>query len=317
MASSNSGNRLKRLLAFTAAATAMAAAAGTAAAAEGRGTAGAEKTRATEEARYRTASPGQADRRRAAAPGAVATPTFSMTAVDKKTSNLYLYFPNGRGGFEARYDVGVDYSFAAAVVHVDNDEDGYGDGTWNLHKDGKLSYVWSDGSGAHVKDVGRGWTIYTDVLSPGDLGGTRDADLMAVDEAGVLWTYVGHASGLVDTRVRVGKGWDAYTEIAGQGDLSGDGGDDIVARDRTGVLWLYKGTGNNKAPFEARTRIGAGWNTYDRLLSVGDLDADGRSDLVARSAAGDLFRYSGTGRAAAPFTKPVKIGTGYGIYNLL
>ena len=314
MASTTFVRRVKHALTFTAIAAAMTTTAGTATAADG--PSDAEKTRAAAQAQHRATAPGRAGLR-AAEPGQVATPTFSMTAVDKATSNLYLYFPDRQGGFDARYDVGVSYDFAAAVAHVDNDKDGYGEGTWNFHKDGLLSYVWSDDVEVHVDDIGRGWTIYNEVLSPGNLGGTQDADLMAVDKSGVMWTYVGHASGRVDARVRIGKGWDAYTEIAGQGDLSGDGKADIVARDTSGILWLYKGTGDNKAPFEVRTRIGAGWNTYNRLLSVGDLDADGKSDLVARSTTGDLFRYSGTGNAAAPYSPPVKIGWGYNIYNLL
>ncbi len=76
-------------------------------------------------------------------------------------------------------------------------------------------------------------------------------------------------------------------------------------------------TGDYKAPFASRTRVGGGWNAYDRLLSVGDMDADGRADLVARQPNGDLYRYSGTGDAQAVYEKPVKIGHGFQIYNLL
>lgn len=76
-------------------------------------------------------------------------------------------------------------------------------------------------------------------------------------------------------------------------------------------------TGDYKAPFASRTRVGGGWNAYDRLLSVGDMDADGRADLVARQPKGDLYRYSGTGDAQAVYEKPVKIGHGFQIYNLL
>ncbi|MFI6423399.1 FG-GAP repeat domain-containing protein [Streptomyces sp. NPDC050842] len=83
------------------------------------------------------------------------------------------------------------------------------------------------------------------------------------------------------------------------------------------MLWLYRGTGDYKAPFAGRTRIGGGWNAYDRLLSVGDLDMDGTPDLLARTPGGDLLRYSGTGSAQAPFAKPVKIGHGFQSYNLL
>ncbi|MEU1434725.1 hypothetical protein ABZ438_11585 [Streptomyces sp. NPDC005786] len=50
------------------------------------------------------------------------------------------------------------------------------------------------------------------------------------------------------------------------GDLTGDGRADATARDAAGVLWLYKGTGSPTAPFVSRSRIGAGWNTYDAVI---------------------------------------------------
>ncbi|WP_024754510.1 FG-GAP-like repeat-containing protein [Streptomyces exfoliatus] len=117
---------------------------------------------------------------------------------------------------------------------------------------------------------------------------------------------------------KVGGGWGQYTELAGQGDLTGDGRADITARDKAGVLWLYKGTGDYKAPFAGRTKIGGGWNAYDRLLSLGDSDADGKVDLLARKTTGELLRYSGTGNAARPFTAPVQIKESHmKEYNLL
>jgi hypothetical protein len=312
----NRKRTLKLALATTAIAAALASAAGTASAAGDTPTA-ALKARAGAEAHHRAMSPAP-NTAGTAAPGEVQTPTFALTAVEKKTSELYLYFADHQGGFEAREDVGVTYEFAAASINVDNDKDGYEDAMWTVGKDGLLSYTYSDAGGiVQTVDIGTGWTTYTKVLSPGNLGGTADADLLAVDKTGVLWTYVGHATGKVDTRVRIGSGWGAYSEIAGQSDLTGDGKADIVARDKTGILWLYKGTGNIAAPFEARTEIGGGWNIYNRLLSVGDLDADGKTDLVARSSTGDLLRYSGTGDAAVPFNTPVKIGWGFNIYDLI
>lgn len=310
------GRAFKRALAATAFVAAVAAAAGTATAAGN--PAGAGKASVKAEAEHRAHSPrGAVAAPRVAAPGQVETPSFPLTAVDKKTGNLSHYYPDRRGGFEAAYDVGVSFDFAAAVVRVDNDKDGYGDGTWIFDKDGLLTYTWSEDMQVYTKDIGRGWQIYDKVLSPGNLGGAPEADLMAVDKAGVMWVYLGYPDGRVSDRVRIGANWDQYTEIAGQGDLTGDGKPDIVARDKAGTLWLYKGTGDYKAPFEPRAKIGGGWNMYDRLLSVGDLDADGRSDLVARTPGGDLYRYSGTGDASAPYGTPVKIGWGYDIFNLL
>ncbi|MFD9484178.1 FG-GAP repeat domain-containing protein [Streptomyces sp. NPDC059991] len=159
--------------------------------------------------------------------------------------------------------------------------------------------------------------MYSTFLSPGNLGGAGAADVLGVDRSGVMWLYLGYGDGTLTSRYQVGGGWGQYTEIAGQADLTGDGKTDIVARDRSGTLWLYRGTGDYKAPFQQRTKIGGGWNAYDRILSIGDLDGDGRSDLLARTTGGDLYRYSGNGNATDPFSKRVKIGYGFGAYNIL
>ncbi|MEV0574025.1 MULTISPECIES: FG-GAP repeat domain-containing protein [unclassified Streptomyces] len=304
---------LRGALAATAVTAAMVVTAGTASASGD--PAGADRARAAAETAH--GAPQAPKQGLRAAAELVETPTFPMTAVHKKTANLYLYFADRKGGFEPQYDVGVTYEFAAAAIDVDNDKDGYSEATWNLRKDGTLHYTWSDDLDVYTKQVGKGWNIYTTVLSPGNLGGAKEADLIGLDKAGVLWGYLGYPDGTVTSRTRIGGGWGQYTQLAGQADLTGDGKADIVARDTSGVLWLYKGTGNYKAPFAARTKVGGGWNTYDRLLSVGDLDSDGKTDLIARKTNGDLFRYSGTGNAAAVFGSPVNIGHGFQAYNLL
>ncbi|MFD3992052.1 FG-GAP repeat domain-containing protein [Streptomyces sp. NPDC058583] len=321
---------LRGALAATAATIALTATAGTAFASGD--PAGADRARATtavaeaerqnERQAERQTERQAGDARRAGALAAedapVETPTFSMMGVHKQTTEGYLYFPNREGGFDPRYHLELSYDFLADVIDVDNDKDGRDDGTWFLAKDGTLDYHWfSEDHQQHSKQVGTGWNTYRTVLSPGSVGGAPEADLLGVDKTGVLWSYLAYPDGSLAARTRVGGGWEQYDQVEGQGDLSGDGKPDIVARDKTGGLWLYKGTGDYKAPFEGRTKIGGGWNTYDRLLSVGDLDADGRTDLIARKPNGDLFRYSGSGSAPAVFQAPVKIGSGFQIYNLL
>ncbi|MGW7410906.1 FG-GAP repeat domain-containing protein [Streptomyces sp. NPDC054863] len=310
--------RTRAALAATALVAAMAVTAGTANAADT--PADSDKARAEAVSKHHPKAPkaaaGAGAKFRAAAPGLVETPTFPMTGVQKQTGLLDLFFANGTGGFRPAYEVGVRYDWAAASIDVDNDKDGFSDGTWNIGKDGMMRYT-SGGPEVETKDIGGGWQIYHKVLSPGNLGGAPEADLMAVDKAGVMWVYLAHPDGRVNQRVQIGGGWQQYSEIAGQADLTGDGKADVVARDKSGVLWLYQGTGDYKAPFKARTQIGGGWNTYDRVLSIGDLDGDGKSDLVARKASGELFRYSGTGEANAPYAKAVKIGWGFQSYNLL
>ncbi|GCD42201.1 FG-GAP repeat domain-containing protein [Streptomyces paromomycinus] len=238
-------------------------------------------------------------------------PIFGLRGIERSSGFLYEYPPNGTGGLGERMFVTADWDLLKAAAPVDNNADGAADGSWAWDYAGNLYF----NSATEDRVVGGGWNIYNKVLSPGNLGGGGAYDILARDNSGVLWLYLGYDNGKVDPRVKIGAGWGGYTQIAGTGDLTGDGKADIVARDGSGVLWLYKGTGNYKAPFAPRVKIGAGWNEYNMLVATGDVDIDGRADLIARGNDGKLWLYRGTGNASAPFAPRKQLGFGYNIYS--
>ncbi|MFB7600628.1 FG-GAP repeat domain-containing protein [Streptomyces sp. NPDC056160] len=243
----------------------------------------------------------------------VAAKTNALYGMDSK-GDLYGYWPDSTGTLGPRQPTGYGFQDARFITQVDQDKNGESDGIWDVTA-GQLSYTKFDTAPV---PVGGGWNIYNRVLSTGNLGGAAYDDLLARDSSGVLWLYLGYGNGKLTSRYKVGGGWNAYTDLAGKGDLTGDGKDDIVAKDTSGVLWLYKGTGNSKSPFAARTRIGSGWNTYNTLLSVGDINHDGITDLLARDKNGALWLYKGTGKASAPYASRVKIGSsGWNTYRIL
>lgn len=167
--------------------------------------------------------------------------------------------------------------------------------------------------------IGAGWNAYSVLTGGGDLDGDGSSDLLARDRQGTLWFYAGTGKRAAPfaPRIRIGGGWSAYTQFAGSADLTGDGIPDLTARDSAGVLWLYAGTGNGAAPFAARARVGGGWNAYTQTSLVGDLNRDGRTDLVGRDSAGVLWLYAGTGKSAAPFGARTRIGAGWNTYQQL
>jgi hypothetical protein len=67
-----------------------------------------------------------------------------------------------------------------------------------------------------------------------------------------------------------------------------------VAVKANGDLYLYRG--NGLGGFSgAGTGIGGGWGGFGALFSPGDFTGDGRSDVLAVKANGDLYLYRGNG----------------------
>jgi hypothetical protein len=165
--------------------------------------------------------------------------------------------------------------------------------------------------------IGGGWNVYDRILAAGNVGGTRNGDLVARDKTGVLWLYEGKGNYKAPfaPRTRIGGGWGIYNQIAAGSDVTGDGRNDLLAADKSGVLWLYPGTGNAKAPFAGRKRIGGGWGVYNQLTATGNLAGGTAGDLVARDRDGVLWLYLGKGDGT--FAARTKIGGGWGSFKNL
>ncbi|MEU3482348.1 VCBS repeat-containing protein [Streptomyces sp. NPDC033754] len=104
-------------------------------------------------------------------------------------------------------------------------------------------------------------------------------------------------------------------------DYSDNGSPDLFARDGNGSLWRFDSTYNSYtrklAPTYQRTAVGPGWNTYDRIESVGNIAGTNIADTVARDKTGVLWLYQGTGNETKPLGARTRIGSGWGVYNHL
>ncbi|MFE7837739.1 trypsin-like serine protease [Streptomyces sp. NPDC057474] len=204
----------------------------------------------------------------------------------------------------------------------------------DLNRDGHQDYVLRRSSDGDVFWRRRGpssntwtttqlfdnWTTRTRILTPGDVTGDALPDLLSVDSAGALWIYPGKGNGTFGTRVKVGTGWNTYNAVLGHGDFTGDGKADLIARTKTGSdVYLYKGAGKSgTGAFATRIKVRSDWSAYNTLITPGDVSGDGRADLLARTPAGTLYLYKGTGKATSEiFNTRVSVGTSYAQYDLL
>ncbi|MCT9087767.1 FG-GAP-like repeat-containing protein [Streptomyces sp. ASQP_92] len=166
--------------------------------------------------------------------------------------------------------------------------------------------------------IGSGWGGMSG-LAAADYTGDGKADLAAVENAtGKLYVYPGSgAAGGMNTlgdRVQIGSGWNSMRDLTAL-DVNKDNKPDLVAIDNNGALWAYPGTGslNGTGTLGSRVQIGSGWDTMAELSSPGDLNGDGRADLVAVDQGGKLWNYPGTGSLNGTGTLGgrVQIGSGW------
>ncbi|MFD4538396.1 FG-GAP repeat domain-containing protein [Streptomyces bauhiniae] len=141
-------------------------------------------------------------------------------------------------------------------------------------------------------------------------------DMVAVRKDGRTDSWEGHPQGHFYNRSYTAQ-WPTSSTLVPVGDINGDGYADMLVRNSAGELRAYWGfgqvyfaRGSNKSTF-----LGKGWNTYDLLTSAGDLNRDGRSDLLTRDRSGALWFHAGTGKGT--FKSRVRVGTGLSGYTAL
>jgi hypothetical protein len=96
-------------------------------------------------------------------------------------------------------------------------------------------------------------------------------------------------------RVSDATGWSGMDTIIATPDVTGDGKTDLFARDSvTGTAMIYPGDGTGH--FGAGIKPTNAFKGFDQITAVGDLNHDGRKDLVGRNpATGRLRLFYGTG----------------------
>lgn len=110
---------------------------------------------------------------------------------------------------------------------------------------------------------------------------------------------------------QVGREW-PHRGVYSMGDFNGDGSADAAIMWNNGDLVLYPASQRGSV-FHAVKKIGTGWNVMTDIHTGVDFDGDAQTDVVARSANGDLWLYPGNGHSG--FKARRKIGVGWNVFD--
>ena len=171
-------------------------------------------------------------------------------------------------------------------------------------------YIYPSAKGADIwqrEYVSSGWSG-AQQLVVSDYNGDGMQDIVAVWKNGNLTVSYGQSNGTFKPLRSIGHGWAPF-DIVVTAWKGSDRLPSILAKHRaTGDLRYYRNL--DGARFGATTRIGTGWGNL--TIMGADFDGDGRQDLLARNAAGQLLLYRGTGTGGFMGEARRVVGTGWG-----
>ncbi|WP_137994396.1 FG-GAP repeat domain-containing protein [Streptomyces vilmorinianum] len=215
----------------------------------------------------------------------------------------------------------VNGVWSATPTPLSTNTSGYALGLVTVDAASRPVAVWQQSTGDFTTQLRAATTAPAPAPEPKPLPKWRDysgdgkGDLLALTSGGSLTVRTGTGTGGLATGATA-TGWPAGSVVVPVGDLSGDGCNDLVVRNSSGVLTRHDGgCGKAFSPNGPRLTIGSGWQIYNSLSAPGDLTGDGRTDLLARTPAGELWLYADD--SAGKFKPRVKVGYGWQIYNAI
>ncbi|MEU2618918.1 VCBS repeat-containing protein [Streptomyces sp. NPDC007157] len=159
-----------------------------------------------------------------------------------------------------------------------------------------LSVTPADGAGAPLQATGSVRVKMGTPVQHDHVGADGFGDLLTLNSSGTMTFQKGTGKGGFAGKVS-GNGWSTKTVAVPFGDLNEERCNDVLVRLPSGALRAYlPDCGAALTPSTGSWSLGtSGWNQYDVLTSPGDLNKDGRPDLIARnSATGAVYLYKAT-----------------------
>ncbi|MFE0628793.1 FG-GAP-like repeat-containing protein [Streptomyces sp. NPDC058864] len=163
--------------------------------------------------------------------------------------------------------------------------------------------------------LGSGFNAYNVLTSPGDVTGDGRADLLArKTSTSDVYLFAATSAGKLAAGKKVFNHWSGQKKILGAGDLNGDGSGDLLIQDGSNEVWRYNGDG--KGGFKARVLVFRDWGAdYNAVIGIGDLNGDGRMDLLSRDTGNRMWLNRGDGKGS--FGARTRVWDGYSGYRAL
>lgn len=232
-----------------------------------------------------------------------------LMGIHEETGALTFFKNSGRKNLGKAFDTGTVLDDVDLILNVgDWNGDGRGDVMTRVADSGVLHFRAGQPNHRLAAPVvaGTGWDDVRSIAAAGDMNGDGYTDLVGRAANGKHKVYPSNGkTGFGRTYVLRPASPGGHQVSMGMWD-----GDDVpdTALRRKGVLYLWS------SESKSVTEIGRKLKRYDWFRGLGDLNGDGRADVVARERkTGHLYLLAGTTDGLA---QPRLIGTDFGRYDL-
>lgn len=243
----------------------------------------------------------------------------------------WFYPGDGRLDYPRRVGIDVDWSSARRLIYGGYVNGDVAPDMLTVDGDGAL-WLWpgdgAGGFGARVR-AGSGFGSAVSVAGVGDFDGDRCGDLVSLTSSGALMLHRSDCAGTFRSPTQIASGLASYRGVYSHGDFTDDGVADLWVMDSEGAIRLFRGTGGGAVA--ATSTRDLGWGSFTSLTGagmaagaptiagatkpspgsgeepqgpgesargqtgVGDVDGDGRRDILGVTSSGDLKGYYGDG----------------------